>query len=252
MKLASLLAGVAIVAMTATSAAASGPIYKGSVTTNGTIFGFPVSVTSNNTGLVALADAFNPGINSSTALITISSAGFAANTAATTTTNGATFSLTGNVSADCAYFIGNASTTVDFGTIGINTSDNNPGAAFEMVGGSRTLDIDTNLAGCNTKNNVTITKANMTNTDGSGFDAAQFTDTLPFSIAATFTAGAVGAEANATQQNIGLGENASSTGAMPYGAWKSPLNMRLTIANPGKALLAGTYNGSVGVTIQAF
>lgn len=252
MKLASLMAGAALVALTATAASAGNPIYQGSVTTHGTLFGFPVTSTSTNTLAVAAADALNPGVNSSTALFVIGSAGFSNNSGtANATVNGASFSLSGSVSPDCAYYVGNASTTISFGQIGINAQDNNPTQAFEMVDASRSVSIDTNLAGCNTKNNVTVSKVNLVNTDTAGFDALQFTDTLPFSIDVGYTAGAVGAEANASAQNWTLSAN-QSTDTRQHGAWKSPFEMTLNIPNPGKALLAGTYNGSVSVSITAY
>lgn len=253
MKLASVLAGATAVALalTATAASASGPVYQGSVTTHGSFFGVPVSTTTNNTLAVGVADALNPGINSSTALITISSNGFAANTAAASTTNGATFSLSGNVTPDCAYYIGNASTNVNFGEIGINTSDNNPDAAFEMVGGNRTLEISSNLAGCNTRNTVTFSKTDLSTNAGAGFDAAQFTNVIPVELAANFTAGVVGATTNAGLQNVSLTQAGNQAAASSYGAWKSPLNMVVTLKNPNKGLLAGSYTGTVGVTIVA-
>lgn len=152
MKLASVLAGATAVALalTATAASAAGPVYQGSVTTHGSFFGIPFSNTTNNVLAVGAADLANPGVEDSTALMTIYSSGFAGNTSSTSTTNGATFSLSGTVTPDCAYYIGDTVTSVNFGTIGINTSDNNPDAAFEMVGNDRTLEISSNLAGCNT------------------------------------------------------------------------------------------------------
>src|SRR5690606_23511539 len=86
------------------------------------------------------------------------------------TSVGATFTLTGSVSTDCAYHSGNNNTeTLDFGQIGIYASDNTgPAAAFTMVAPA-TLSIDTNLAGCNTANTVRIQKTDvrgMVNNDG--------------------------------------------------------------------------------------
>ena len=248
MKMISLLAGVAAVALSATSALASGPVYQGSVTTP-TFFG---PFTTNNTAAVLIADALNPSVNSSTALITISSSGFAGNTASTSTTNGATFSLKGNVTPDCAYYFGSANTTVDFGVIGINTSDNNPDAAFEMVGGARTLDINSNLAGCNTRNTVTFSKTDLSTTNGAGFDPAQFTNVIPVKLVAKYKAGVVGGTSTVTEQTVTLSNAGNQAAANTHGAWKSSLDMRLTLSDPNKGLLAGDYTGSVGVTIVAF
>jgi hypothetical protein len=248
MKLASVLAGATAVALalTATAASAQGPVYRGAAT--GTINNIPLigsfsgHVNTGDTWLgfdygtpaVKIADALNPGINSDVALFTMASDGFSGNTAALTTNVGATFSLTGQVSADCAYYTGGTNTDVNFGTIGINTSDNNPNGAFEMVGGDRTLEISSNLAGCNTKNTVKFTKTDLQN-------ASQ--------LSASYTAGVVGATSNADLQTVNLTQGGNVAVENTYGAWKSPLNMTVKMKNPGKGLLAGTYNGSVSVTI---
>lgn len=248
MKLASVLAGATAVALalTATAASASGPVYQGSVTTHGFFGG-----TTNNSVAVLAADLLNPGIGDSTALMTIKSLGFAGNTSSASTNNGATFSLSGNVTPDCAYYIGDTVTSVNFGTIGINTSDNNPDAAFEMVGGDRTLAISSNLAGCNTRNTVTFSKTDLSNSSGAGFDAAQFTNVIPVELTASFKAGVVGATGNAGQQNVSLTATGSQAAAGTWGAWKSPLDMVVKMKNPNKGLLAGSYTGTVGVTIVA-
>lgn len=262
MKLASVLAGATAVALalTATAASASGPVYRGAATGS---FNLPLVGTVNTTvktgdsvlgiqygnAIVQALDAANPGINSNVALFTMDSAGFANNTAATTLSNGATFSLSGTVSQDCAYYTGGTNTTVDFGQIGINTSDNNPDAAFEMVGNDRTLDISSNLAGCNTKNTVTFTKTDLSTNAAAGFDAAQFTNVIPVELDANFTAGGVGATTNAGLVNVSLTQAGNQASASTYGAWKSPLNMVVKMKNPGKGLLAGTYNGTVSLTI---
>lgn len=247
MKMISLLAGVAAVAVSATSAMAGPLVYQGSVTP----FGVGAATTAN-TAAVYLADLANPGINDSTALITISSSGFANNTASTSTTNGATFSLQGNVTPDCAYYFGSANTTVNFGQIGINTSDNNPDAAFEMVGGDRTLDINSNLAGCNTRNTVTFSKTDLSTTNGAGFDPAQFTNVIPVKLVAKYKAGVVGGTSTVSEQTVTLATPGNQAAANTHGAWKSSLDMKLTLSDPDKGLLAGDYTGSVGVTIVAF
>jgi len=248
MKLASVLAGATAVALalTATAASASGRVYQGSVTP----FGVSAAQT-NNTTAVRIADVLNPGINDSTALITISSSGFAANTADISTTNGATFSLSGNVTPDCAYYFGDADTNVNFGQIGINTSDNNPDAAFEMVGGDRTLEISSNLAGCNTRNTVTFSKTDLSTNASAGFDPVQFTNVIPVQLSASFTAGDLGTTSGASLKTVKLLQVGNQSAPSSYGAWKSPLNMVVTLKNPGKGLLAGSYTGTVGVTIVA-
>ena len=251
MKMISLLAGVAAVAVSATSAMAGPSIYQGSVT-RPALFGGTVTNTDNiSVGAADLAQSFGllPG---SVALFTIDSSGFAGNTASTSTTNGATFSLKGNVTPDCAYYFGSANTTVDFGVIGINTSDNNPDAAFEMVGGARTLDINSNLAGCNTRNTVTFSKTDLSTTNGAGFDPAQFTNVIPVTLQAKYKAGVVGGTSAVSEQTVTLSNAGNQASASSHGAWKSSLDMKLTLSNPNKGLLAGDYTGSVGVTIVAF
>jgi hypothetical protein len=269
MKFASVLAAAAAatLALTATAASAGPAVYRGAATGSintgvpflGTISGTvrtgdSVSVpfvgnVNYGTSVIQGLDALNLGINSNIALFTMDSAGFAGNTAATTLSNGATFSLTGNVTPDCAYYTGGTDTTVDFGQIGINTSDNNPNGAFEMVSSDRTLDISSNLAGCNTKNTVTFVKHDLTNTSQAGFDAAQFTNVIPVELSASFTAGVPGATGNAGLQTVSLTQGGSQAAANTYGAWKSPMNMQVKMKNPGLGLLSGTYNGSVSVTI---
>lgn len=257
MKMISLLAGVAAVALSATSALAGPAINQGSATGNVNVnvlgFNLNLSGTTTNTGLLDVADGLQnfgllPG---SVALFTINSSGFANNTASTSTTNGATFSLKGNVTPDCAYYFGSANTTVDFGQIGINTSDNNPDAAFEMVNSSRTLDINSNLAGCNTRNTVTFSKTDLSTTNGAGFDPAQFTNVIPVKLVAKYTAGVVGGTSAVSENTVTLATAGNQASASSHGAWKSSLDMKLTLTNPGKGLLAGDYTGSVGVTIVA-
>lgn len=264
MKLASVLAGATAVALalTATAASAGPVIYQGAVNIGGA---GNVKGTLNTTGMtvgqqiantaglaaVGLADLADPGVNSNIALFTISSQGFAANTSAASTTNGATFSLSGNVTPDCAYYFGNADTNVNFGDIGINTSDNNPDAAFEMVGGDRTLEISSNLAGCNTRNTVTFSKTDLSTSASAGFDPLQFTNVIPVQLSANFTAGDLGTTSGASLKTVNLTQAGNQSAPSSYGAWKSPLNMVVTLKNPGKGLLAGSYTGTVGVTIVA-
>lgn len=252
MKLASVLAGATAVALalTATAASAGPSIYKGAAT--GTIGSFSGTFQTGNTVgnvVVGLADALNPGINSNVALFTMESSGFASNTAATNLSSAATFSLSGSVSEDCAYYTGGTNTTVAFGEIGINTSDNNPNAAFEMVGGDRTLEINSNLAGCNTKNTVTFSKTDLSTNATAGYDPLQFTNVIPVHLAANFTAPDLGTTTGAGPKTVNLTQTGNQSAPGTYGAWKSPLNMVVTLKNPGKGLLAGTYNGTVSLTI---
>ena len=263
-KFASLMAGAAALAMIAAPAMA-GTVYQGSVTGTvqitppistpfGTIPGVSFTGTSNNTTIVGIADALNPGVNSNVSLITIS--GSSANNNGTASNNdGATFTLKGAVSTDCAYYTGNASTTIDFGTIGIYASDDTgPANAFDMTAPAN-VTIDTNLAGCNTSNTVTVSKNDirgLVNNSGAGYDSNVFQANLPYSVTGTYTAGAVGSTAAATNGNyINLAANANSTSAS-HGAWKSAMALNVNIPVPSKSLLAGAYEGQLSVNIQAF
>lgn len=252
---ASLMAGAAVLALSAAPALAGPDIYQGSVTSPGFFGG---TVTNTSTGAVFAADLLNAfgALSGNVALFTIDSDGFANNQGTANSQNqGATFSLTGTVTPDCAYYIGNASTSINFGQIGINAQDNNPGAAFDMVGDAPTVDIDTNLAGCNTRSRVTVTKANLKNYGAAalGFDSAQFTDELKFTAVANYKAGAVGSTSavNGAANHVSLGAD-ETTDSAEHGAWKSAMNLKLDIQNPGKSLVAGTYNGAVTLDISAY
>lgn len=248
-KFAALMAGVAAIATA--GAASADTVYQGSVTTQ-TLFG---PYTTNNTIAVGLADLVNnwTGLNN-TSLIVISG-GSAGNNGTAATSDGATFTLKGAVSTDCAYYTGNASTTVDFGTIGIYASDNTgPANAFDMTAPAN-VSIDTNLAGCNTSNTVTVSKNDirgLVNNSGAGYDSNVFQANLPYSVTGSYTAGAVGSAAAATNGNwINLGLNANSTQAS-HGAWKSAMSLDVNIPVPSKSLLAGAYEGQLTVNIAAF
>ncbi|WP_426024584.1 hypothetical protein [Brevundimonas sp. PWP3-1b1] len=259
-KFASLMAGAAALALIAAPAMADS-IYQGSVTTQG-FFGGTYSGSIQGTGLgnaiglgaVAAADLLNPGLNSNTSLIVISGSS-AGNNGTASTSDGATFTLKGAVSTDCAYYTGNASTTIDFGTIGIYASDNTgPANAFDMTAPAN-VSIDTNLAGCNTSNTVTVSKNDirgLVNNSGAGYDSNVFQANLPYSVTGSYTAGAVGSAAPASQGNyISLATTANSTSAS-HGAWKSAMSLDVAIPVPSKSLLAGAYEGQLTVAIQAF
>ena len=252
-KFASLMAGAAALALIAAPAMA-GTVYQGSVTNP--LFPFLGGPNTNNTAAVVGADVLNnfgllPG---NVSLITISGSS-AGNNGTASNADGATFTLKGAVSTDCAYYTGNASTTIDFGTIGIYASDDTgPANAFDMTAPAN-VSIDTNLAGCNTSNTVTVSKNDirgLVNNSGAGYDSNVFQANLPYSVIGTYTAGAVGSTAAATNGNyINLAANANSTSAS-HGAWKSAMALNVNIPVPSKSLLAGAYEGQLTVNIQAF
>ncbi|NIJ26505.1 hypothetical protein [Brevundimonas terrae] len=170
--------------------------------------------------------------------------------------DGATFTLKGNVTKDCSFYSGSSTNqTLDFGTLGIYASDNTgPAAAFDMVAPAN-VTVYTNLAGCNTANSVTITKnsANGLINSGNtaGYDSNVFQANLPFSVEAKYTAAAHNSVANGSQQTLSVSSTALSNVAN-HGAWKSPFSLAVNIPVASKALLAGNYEGTVAVQIQAF
>ena len=264
-KIASLMAGAAVLALAA-PAAAGGSIYQGSVATshnfnlNIPLYGsinLTAGAVSNNTGLVATADLFQTlnWLPNSISLFTIDSDGFSGNVGTAQGQAGATFSLKGNVTPDCAYFVGHADTTINFGEIGINALDTNPGAAFTMVGNAPSVEIDTNLAGCNTRNRVAIGKSNLKNyaADALGYDSNQFVAELTMTARANYKAGAAGQvdAVSSAANHITLGAD-ETWKTSTHGAWKSPMKVTLDIQNPQKALVAGDYSGSVTVDILAY
>ena len=255
MKISTLLAGVAAVALTAGAASAQ-DINVGQTQrvggANGTYtynFGQGTINSIDHGRNIERAAGLRAGGSSWHAL------GEAAdNNGTAETSDGATFTLTGSVSTDCAYYSGNNNTeTLDFGQIGIYASDNTgPAAAFTMVAPA-TLSIDTNLAGCNTANTVRIQKTDvrgMVNNDGSGYDTDVFQANLPYSIAASYTASGTGAPAAGTAQTLTVAENADQA-SRQHGAWKSAMSLDIVGPTPARALLAGTYAGTFGVTISA-
>ncbi len=278
MKIATLLAGVAAATLVAAPALAGPNIYHAAAIaglTNGPTLvtpsypgglglgaNFQFNETYTQAGLVptaateylqalAATGALNNS-NQNVSLIQITG-GAANNNGTASTSDGATFTLRGNVTPDCAYYTGNVATTIDFGQIGIYASDDTgPAAAFDMTAPA-SLNIDTNLAGCNTSNRVTLSKGDirgMVNNSSAGYDSNVFQANLPFAVAATYTAGAVGSTAVASSGNyVTLADNANSASAT-HGAWKSPMQLDVTIPVPSKSLLAGDYEGTMSVLIE--
>nr|WP_314430198.1 hypothetical protein [uncultured Brevundimonas sp.] len=277
MKTVSLLAGVAALALSAVSAQA-GEVYHATLTTSAAggpainIPGFgPVGVAPNftfnetytqvglpaNTAIDYLKGISPSIINDSTANIAmIEIKGLSAdNNGTASLSDGATFTLKGAVSTDCAYYSGSSnSQTIDFGTIGIFASDNTgPAAAFDMTAPAN-VTIDSNLAGCNTSNTVTLSKSDirgLVNNSAAGYDTNVFQANLPFSVTANYTAGAVGVAGAASPTSLVLTAASNSVSAQ-HGAWKSAMALNVNIPVPSKSLLAGSYQGDLTVNIAAF
>lgn len=276
MKTVSLLAGVAALALSAVAAQA-GEVYHATATT-GALPGPTVNVpglgmaylnpnsTINETyaqgGIPTVGRDYLQGIsplviNDSTANVSmIEIKGLSGdNNGTATTSDGATFTLKGLVSTDCAYYSGSSnSQTIDFGTIGIFASDNTgPAAAFDMTAPAN-VTIDSNLAGCNTSNTVTLSKSDirgLVNNSSAGYDTNVFQANLPFSVTANYTAGAVGVAGAASPTSLVLGAASNSVSAQ-HGAWKSAMALNVNIPVPSKSLLAGSYQGDLTVNIAAF
>lgn len=261
MKIASLLAGVAAIALTAGAASAQ-DINKGQVTLSG--LGFPLGFLNGATVDVPVnVFGFSFGNNANLANANNGDATWSSwhavgnaqnNIGSAATSDGATFTLTGAVSTDCAYYSGNNATeTLDFGQIGIYASDETgPAAAFTMVAPA-TVSIDTNLAGCNTANTVKIQKNDlrgMVNNSGSGYDTDVFQANLPYQVTASYKASGTGAPAAGTNQSWTVATDVDQ-GSRTHGAWKSAMSLDVLVPQASKALLAGTYSGSFSVTISA-
>ena len=258
MKISTLLAGATAVALLAGAAQAQDrvAIARGQLT-NGPGSGFensPGYVDQNTTLSTNQFEAESTNGNNGR------SVWFARGTAANdngtaSASDGATFTIQGTVSTDCAYFSGDNNTeTFDFGTLGIYASDDTgPASAFEMTGPAN-LTINTNLAGCNSNNSVTLsrTTADLQNPNSSGFDNTVFRDTLPYSVTARYTGSIynnnVGSAPQAKTQVLATGATSSVEN---NGAWRSPMALDVQIPVQPLALLAGQYSGSFSVTLQA-
>lgn len=245
MKIASILAGVAIAALSA-SAASAGTINKGQV--NLPIFG-DVNVPVFGMGTVANASNAQNGNSSISSWHANGQSG--GNVGSVGDTGSATFTLKGKVATDCAYYSGSSTNqSLDFGTIGIYADENSGPANLFTMTQAATVEINSNVAGCNTANTVKITKTDLQSDNVGGYDSSTFTNKLPFSVTATYKAGADGSTAAAQSQSWSVASNIGSL-SKTHGAWKSPMSLNVNIAKPTQALLAGNYEGTVSVLISA-
>lgn len=255
-KSAFLLAGVAVLALSATAASAQtvGGFIKGQYVD--TFFGIPVG-TNNVSGLNAASTQNAIRANNSQSAVSawhavgVSIGNVGGNGDAS---DGATFSLTGNVTEDCAFYTGTSNAlSFDFGQIGVYVSDNTgPAAAFTMVAPA-SMNFDTNLAGCNTPNQISISKNDirgLVNVAGGGYDTNVFQANLPYKIDAKYTAANGVASGQGTLQTLTVGTAANAAQAS-HGAWKSNMDLEVTIPQANLALLAGNYSGNFTVTIAA-
>ncbi|MGN6621723.1 MAG: hypothetical protein ACTHKR_11760, partial [Sphingomonas sp.] len=160
---------------------------------------------------------------------------------------GAKFTLHGNVTPDCSFYNGGVAAgtahTIDLGTIGVHTANgDNVSIAFNQMSTAH-ANVNTATAGCNTKNTVTITKTDMTNTAAGSYDSNQFTNTIPYTIAANWTNASGGHAINLS--------STQGSDSVTAGAWRSAFNMDISVPPQQKGLVAGDYNGEIDVTIAA-
>lgn len=267
MKIASLLAGVAVVALSATAVSAQSvsTFSRGQYTVGAGIPGGSgvASTTVNVPSLGGLLGAGQNALNIVRANNpdSITSAWHATGASvgnvggAGERFDNATFSLQGTVSTDCAFYTGTSNVlSFDFGQIGVYVSDNTgAAAAFTMVAPAA-MNFDTNLAGCNTANTVSISKNDirgLVNNSGSGYDTDVFQANLPYIVAASYTAPTTNTVAQGSLQTLTVGAGANAASSGQHGAWKSNMDIEVTIPQAQLALLAGQYSGNFTVTIAA-
>jgi len=255
-----LIAGVAIAAILSPSVASADDVFQGSASSavaqliaggSANAVNMPALTAVQNLTQITRLNNLQTGnaLPGNVSLITLSGHSEGNNgTAQNSTSN--TFTLEGDVTPDCSFFVGNVNSTIDFGTIGIEARDNvGPASAFDMTAPA-TAQIQTNVAGCNTRNLVRVTKGNpdgMRNASTSGYDPAQFTNKLPYSVAVAFNGSAPNsAAAQAGAFNVDASEQ---TDSQLHGAWKSVFTMNVNVPAPSLSLVAGTYTDTVNVSL---
>ncbi len=162
------------------------------------------------------------------------------------------FTLTGNVTKDCSFYGGGTTAhDINLGTIGVRTGNNdNVSQAFNQRD-QMTVNVNSATAGCNFNNTVTIAKDNgsagLLNKAPGGYDPAQFTDRIPYTIDASWTGSAVDGKTTLAR-TLQVGAQAG-TNNLQSGAWRSAFDMDVTIPAQSKALVAGTYSDKITVTL---
>lgn len=153
--------------------------------------------------------------------------------------------ITGYVPADCVLFTGagnGSEQVIDLGEIGIEGQSNLGSDTVFDLRSTIQLTIASGTAGCNTANTMSIMKDNgasgLVNKVPGAFDSDQFQANIPYSIAATFDADTV------TSLNVPANANGNEIG---LGAWRSGFSMVVTAGKPPKGLVAGTYEDVITV-----
>lgn len=177
-------------------------------------------------------------------------------TEAATATQTAKFTLSGTVNPDCSFYSAsnNGQQAINLGTIGVRTGNNdNVTVAFNQVDAIN-ANVNTSTAGCNTQNQITITKGNgasgLLNAAAVAYDTNQFTNKIPYSVKATWQGVALGAPTIGTQQTLTAAAN-DSFKAVQVGAWRSAFNLDVNAPVQSKGLIAGTYSDTITVELKA-
>lgn len=251
MKAYQLIAGVAALALSA-GAASAGSFSQSAY--NGPIFN---AATPNQAAAIAgkAANTLSAFLGGEEVASWISASGSVANNIGTAGNDSAAFTLKGEVSQDCSFYSGAIDTVLNFGQIGINTLDNGGvDDAFDMVSAAN-AEIETNTAGCNTKNEVRITKTNgnagMKSNFAGAFDGGQFQANLPYKVDASWTGVPAGSgSATATTQSLSVATTAPG-GVKTQGAWKSHFKVNITVPVADKSLVSGTYSDTLTIELAA-
>ncbi len=251
MKAYQLIAGVAALALSA--GAASAGSFSQSAYNIGNIGAATTGQTAANIG--KLANVGSVLLTGEEVASWISASGSVAGNQGTAGNDSAAFTLKGEVSQDCSFYSGAIDTVLNFGQIGINTLDNGGvDDAFDMVGAAN-AEIETNTAGCNTKNEVRITKANgiagMKSNYAGAFDGSQFQANLPYKVDASWTGVPAGSgSATATTQTLNV-TTGQPGGVKVQGAWKSHFKVNITVPVADKSLVSGTYSDTLTIELAA-
>jgi hypothetical protein len=211
-------------------------------------FNIPIYKTTTVPGKTS-AEQFAAGVGSKYS----DSATVSGNTEAADTSVANSFTMTGNVTKDCSFYGGGTTAhDINLGTIGVRTGNNdNVSQAFNQRD-DMTVNVNSATAGCNFNNTVTIAKDNgasgLVNKTPGGYDPAQFTAEIPYSIEATWNGSALNSHTNTVAQKLQVASNQGSKD-LQSGAWRSQFNMDVSIPAQSKALVAGTYSDKITVTL---
>ncbi len=177
------------------------------------------------------------------------------NTETATPTVQASFSLSGTVDKDCSFYSGGVSNqAINLGTIGIRTGNNDNSTAMFDQTAPIAVHINTSSAGCNTQNQITITKGNgasgLLNNAVVAYDSNAFTKNIPYEVKADWTGVPLGPVAPGGAMTL-TAATTDSFKAVQVGAWRSAFDININAPVPALGLIAGTYNDTVTVELKA-